>query len=59
MHIFHIYQRGIFINGDTSLIDIENVHKGRLPRSYFGASKYSLVMTIFIPARQPIPHCEI
>ena len=37
-----IYQQGIY-----------NVHKGRLPRSYFGASKYSLVMTIFISARQP------
>ena len=36
------------------------MHKGRLPHSYFGAAKYSLVMTfLFSPVRQPIPHCEI
>ena len=36
---------GISNGNNTSLID--NVHKGRLPRSYFGAAKYSLVMTYF------------
>ena len=31
------------------------MHKGRLPRSYFGAAKYSLVMTfLFIPVRRPL-----
>ena len=35
---------------NTLLIDIYNAHKGRLPRSYLGAARYELVMTMFIIA---------
>lgn len=36
---------------NTLLIDIYNAHKGRLPRSYLGAARYELVMTMFIYRR--------
>ena len=46
----------------NSLADTDNVHKGRFPRSYFVASKYSFVMTqalgLFYEWRGTVANCR-